>query len=42
MGKADDVLLILKKFVELNAGTAPVGVTWDALKAFLRGKGGKD
>lgn len=31
------VTLRLKDFLELNTGTAPVGVVWDTLKAFLRG-----
>lgn len=37
MGKPDEVLLSLKEFVKFNVSTAPVGVTWDALKAFLQG-----
>lgn len=27
----------LKEFIKLNQGSAPLGITWDALKAYLRG-----
>lgn len=36
MGEPVEVISKLKEFVALNTGTAPVGVVWDTLKAFLR------
>lgn len=36
IGSPEEITLRLKEFVELNTGTASVGVVWDTLKAFLR------
>lgn len=46
IGSTEEIILRLKEFVELNTGTASVGVVWDTLKAYLKGStisaGGKD
>lgn len=34
----DGVIAVsLEEFINLNSGTAPLGIMWDSLKAFLRG-----
>lgn len=38
IGGKEGVILSLLEFMSINAGTAPLGVVWDALKAFFKGK----
>ena len=37
MGKPEEISIRLRELLDFNTGTAPEGVVWDALKAFLRG-----
>ena len=37
IGDSGDLVPSLKEYLQINTGSAPTGVVWDSLKAFLRG-----
>lgn len=37
MEDSGKIVASLKEFIKFNSGTAPLGIMWDTLKAFLRG-----